>query len=97
VIRGRDVVDLKIPIPESVNDELKTWLRIAAKEVIEEVVAQETRMKDWMSVKEIQIYMNVSHNTVASWIRNGLPVSVVGQKRFISKKNLDSFLAKHQN
>lgn len=89
------MANLQIPIPDAFNDELKAMLRAAAVEVIQEVVTQETRAKDWMSVKEIQAYMNVSPNTVKSWVGMGLPVSEVGQKRYISKKNLDDFLAKH--
>lgn len=87
---------LEIPIPEAFNDELKAMLRTAAREVIEEVVTQETRAKDYMSAKEVQAYMGISPNTLSEWIRLGLPVSAVGQKRFISKANLSKFLADHE-
>lgn len=90
------MANLQIPIPETFNDELKAMLRAAAAEVIEEVISQETRLKDWVTVKEIQEYFDVSPNTVAAWIRSGLPVSTVGQKRFISKANLSKFLADHE-
>lgn len=86
---------LEIPIPEAFNDELKSMLRAAAREVIQEVVTQETRAKDYMSAKEIQNYMGISPNTLAEWIRLGLPVSVIGSKRYISKRHLDEFLEKH--
>ena len=88
------MAELKIPIPEAFNDELKQLLRTAAKEVIQEVVTQETRAKDYMSAKEVQSYMGISPNTLAEWIRLGLAVSVVGSKRYISKKSLDEFLEK---
>ena len=87
--------ELKIPIPESFNDDLREFLRSAAREVIQEVVTQETRAKDYMSAKEVQTYMGISPNTLAEWIRLGLPVSVVGSKRYISKRHLDEFLEKH--
>ena len=86
---------LEIPIPEAFNDELKSMLRAAAREVIQEVVTQETRAKDYMSAKEIQNYMGISPNTLAEWIRLGLAVSVIGSKRYISKRHLDEFLEKH--
>ena len=89
------MAELKIPIPEAFNDELKQLLRTAAKEVIQEVVTQETRAKDYMSAKEVQSYMGISPNTLAEWIRLGLHCSVVGSKRYISKRHLDEFLEKH--
>jgi excisionase family DNA binding protein len=88
--------ELRVRLDEDFNDEFKQLLRAAAKEVVAEVVSQEARAKDWMSVKELQGYMNVSPNTVNSWIRNGMPVSIVGQKRFVKKSNLEKFLAEHE-
>lgn len=87
--------NLQIPIPDSFNDELKIMLRAAAKEVIQEVVTQETRAKDYMSAKEIQSYMGISPNTFSEWARMGLPVSVIGSKRYVSKRHLDEFLEKN--
>lgn len=89
------MAELKIPIPEAFNDELKHLLRAAAKEVIQEVITQETRAKDYMSAKEIQSYMGISPNTLAEWFRIGLPCSVIGSKRYVSKRHLDEFLEKH--
>lgn len=89
------MAELRVKIDDAFNDEFKAMLRSAAREVVEEVISQETRLKDWVTVKEIQEYFNVSPNTVAAWIRSGLPVSVVGSKRYISKRHLDEFLEKH--
>lgn len=89
------MANLQIPIPDTFNEELKILLRAAAREVIEEVVTQETRAKDYMSAKEVQTYMGISPNTLAEWIRLGLICSVVGSKRYISKRHLDEFLEKH--
>ena len=89
------MAEIKIPIPEAFNSELQEMLRAAAREVIQEVVTQETRARDYMSAKQIQNYMGISPNTLAEWIRLGLPVSVVGSKRYISKRHLDEFLEKH--
>ena len=89
------MAEIKIPIPEAFNDELKQLLRAAAREVIQEVVTQETRAKDYMSAKEIQIYMGISPNTFSEWARMGLPVSVIGSKRYVSKRHLDEFLEKN--
>jgi len=91
------MAEIKIPIPEAFNDDLREMLRAAAREVIQEVVTQETRAKDYMSAKEVQAYMGISPNTLAEWIRLGLICSVVGSKRYISKKSLDEFLDKHKH
>ena len=88
--------ELKIPIPESFNDDLREMLRAAAREVIQETVKQEIKLKDWLSVQEVQALFDLSPNTFSAWVRGGLPVSYVGQKRYVSKKNLDEFLANHQ-
>ena len=90
------MANLQIPIPETFNDELKAMLKSIAFEVIQEVANQSIKAKDWMSIKEVQAYMNVSPNTIKSWVRMGLPISEVGQKRYISKKNLDSFLERYE-
>ncbi|SFE36808.1 helix-turn-helix domain-containing protein [Trichococcus pasteurii] len=90
------MAELRVKIDDAFNDEFKAMLRSAAKEVVEEVISQETRLKDWVTVKEIQEYFDVSPNTVAAWIRSGLAVSTVGQKRFVSKANLSKFLADHE-
>ena len=90
------MAEIKIPIPEAFNSELQEMLRAAAREVIQEVVTQETRAKDYMSAKEVQTYMGISPNTLYEWERKyGLPVSVIGSKRYISKRHLDEFLEKH--
>ena len=89
------MAEIKIPIPEAFNSELQEMLRAAAREVIQEVVKQETRAKDYMSAKEVQAYMGISPNTLAEWIRLGLICSVVGSKRYISKRHLDEFLEQH--
>ena len=89
------MAELKIPIPEAFNDELKQLLRSAAREVIQEVVTQETRAKDYMSARDLQKYMGISPNTLAEWIRLGLAVSVIASKRYISKRHLDEFLENH--
>jgi len=90
------MAEIKIPIPEAFNDDLREMLRAAAREVIQETVKQEIKLKDWLSVQEVQELFDLSPNTVSAWFRQGLKVSVVGQKRYISKKNLDEFLANHQ-
>ena len=89
------MAEIKIPIPEAFNSELQEMLRAAAREVIQEVVTQETRAKDYMSAKEIQSYMGISPNTFSEWARMGLPVSVIGSKRYVSKRHLDEFLEKN--
>lgn len=90
------MAELKIPIPESFNDELREMLRATAREVIQETMKQEFKLKDYISAKELQAYMGISPNTLYEWERKyGLPVSVVGSKRYISKRHLDEFLEQH--
>lgn len=91
------MAEIKIPIPESFNDELREMLRATAREVIQETMKQEFKLKDYISAKELQAYMGISPNTLAEWIRLGLPVSVIGSKRYISKKSLDEFIEKHKH
>ncbi|MDB6353639.1 helix-turn-helix domain-containing protein [Trichococcus sp. K1Tr] len=90
------MAELKIPLPDTLQDELKIMILNAATQAIDEAVKRVMISKDWMTIKDIQSLMNVSANTVSSWIRMGLPVSVVGQKKFINRDNLNAFLAKHE-
>lgn len=90
------MAELKIPLPDTLQDELKIMILNAATQAIDEAVKRVMISKDWMTIKDIQSLMNVSANTVSSWIRMGLPVSVVGQKRFINRDNLNAFLEEHK-
>ena len=48
------MAEIKIPIPESFNDELREMLRATAREVIQETMKQEFKLKDYVSAKELQ-------------------------------------------
>lgn len=90
------MAELKIPIPETFNEELKAMLRAAAMEVIEETVQRENLSKDWMDQKTACEYLGISFGTLQNFRRLGLKISTVQGKTLVSKKEINRFLEEHQ-
>ena len=86
------MVEIKIPLPDSIQDELKFMIRNAAAQAIDEAVKRESNSKDWMTQKELASWLNVSYGTIQVWRGLGLKVAVVQGKTLISKAEANRFL-----
>lgn len=90
------MVNLQIPIPDTLQDELKTMIRNAAAQAIEEAVKRETTGREWMEQKQACEWLGISFGTLQGWRKRGLKVAVVQGKTLLSKTEVNRFLAEHQ-
>ena len=52
--------------------------------------------KEYFSFKEAMKYLGVkSHNTLRYYIKQGLPVTIIGNSKRISKTAIDDFMQAH--
>lgn len=51
--------------------------------------------KEWMSIKEATIYLNVSPNTLKKFRLMGLKIFEIDGVKRVSKKEIDRFLEQH--
>lgn len=86
------MVEIKIPLPDSIQDEIKVMIRNAAAQAIEESVQRERIAKDWMDQKTACEYLGVSFGTLQNFRRLGLKISTVQGKTLVSKKEINRFL-----
>lgn len=90
--------EIKIPIPESFQEDLRTMMRETAREALAEAKEQERHGKDFMSLKDCCQYLGISYGTLNVWIRQlGLKTIVIQGKTFIAKQTLLEFLKQHEN
>jgi hypothetical protein len=90
------MANLQIPIPDTFQDELKTMIRNAAAQAIEEAVKRETTGREWMEQKQACEWLGISFGTLQVWRRQGLRVAVVQGKTLLSKAEINRFLEEHQ-
>lgn len=92
----KSMANLQIPIPDTLQDELKAMFRTAAAQAIEEAVQHETVGKEWLNQKTVCEWLGISFVTLQSWKKRGLQCSVIQGKTLISKKEINRFLEEHQ-
>jgi Helix-turn-helix domain len=54
---------------------------------------------EWMDLKSVKEYADVSIRTLGDWIRNSLdplPASRVGKKMLVSRTNFDAYMERHR-
>lgn len=90
------MAELKIPLPDSIQDELKTMIRNAAIQAINEATQRETKAKDWMDQKSACEYIGISFSTFQNFRKLGLRISTVQGKTLVSKKEINRFLEEYQ-
>ena len=90
------MAELKIPLPDSFQDEIKDMFRMAASQAIDEAVQRERIAKDWMDQKTACEYLGISFGTLQNFRRLGLKISTVQGKTLVSKKEINRCLEEHQ-
>ncbi|CZQ96983.1 Hypothetical protein TFLO_2135 [Trichococcus flocculiformis] len=89
------MANLQIPISDTLQDELKSMIRNAAAQAIEEAVQRETTGREWMNQKEACEWLGISFGTISAWRKQGLRVAVVQGKTLLSKTEVNRFLEEH--
>ena len=90
------MTNIQIPIPDTMQGELKDMIRNAAALAIEEAVKRETTGREWMEQKQACEWLGISFRTLQVWRKQGLKVAVVMGKTLVSKQEVNRFLEEHQ-
>lgn len=91
-------MNINLPIPPGVQDELRAMISNLAHEVIQEVKGQEAIAKDYMNAKDTCIYLGISFVTLQAWERLGLKsirIKSEGKKLF-KKTTIDEFMKTYE-
>lgn len=89
-------MNLQIPIPSGVQDDLRSMISSLAQEVIQEVKGHEAAAKDYMTVKETCKYLNISFGTLQKFERLGLKKITIEGKILFKKKSIDEFMRNYE-
>ena len=89
------MANLQIPISDTLQEELKSMIRNAAAQAIEEADQRETTGREWMNQKEACEWLGISFGTISAWRKQGLRVAVVQGKTLLSKTEVNRFLEEH--
>lgn len=85
-------MNINIPLPNEVQDDLRNMIANMAKEVIQEIKGQEAHAKPYMTIKETEKYLQISFNTLQKWERMGLKSITIDGKRLFKKETIDEFM-----
>lgn len=89
------MANINIPIPDSIQDEIKVLIRNAAAQAIDEAVKRERIAKDWMDQKTACEYIGISYATFQNFRKLGLRISTVQGKTLVSKQEINRFLEEY--
>lgn len=91
------MAQVKIDIPEPVEQEIRQLFRGMALEIIQEVRAADTQMKPYMTKSEACEAVGVAFSTMQRWIKAGkLREIKIDGKILISRETLINFLKDHE-
>lgn len=89
-------MNINIPVPDGLNDEIRRMFRSIALEAIEEVKGQEAMLKPWMTQREACKALGIAYNTLQGFRQKGLKVTVIEGKTLISRDTLIQFMKDHE-
>lgn len=89
-------MNISIPVPDGLNEDLRQMFRSLALEAIQEAKDLDTQMKPYMTQQEACKAIGVSFNTLQNFRRQGLKVSCIEGKTLISRETLIKFMTDHE-
>lgn len=90
------MAEMKIPIPEEVQDDIRALFTQLAKDAIQDARRQERKAYDYMTLQETCEYLNISPGTLIKWRGMGLKVAEIEGKKFINYYTLRDFIESHE-
>jgi len=85
-------MNINIPLPREVQDDLRLMISQMAREVIQEIKGKESNAKSYMSIKETQEYLNISFGTLQKFEGLGLKKCQIEGKILFKKSTIDEFM-----
>lgn len=87
--------ELRVPLPESTEQELKLLMFDAAKTAFIQVAKRES-MPRYMNKRQAAEYLQCAVNTLNKYIAQGLRVITVDNMQRIDKADADKFMEQHK-
>lgn len=89
-------MNLQIPLPPEMGEEIKQMFRSMAWDVIKEVKDQRNELKPFMTQKQCCEILGISFTTMQKWRNQGLKLTVIDGKTLVSRDTLIEFLKSHE-
>ena len=87
---------LQVMLSEEQSDELQRYIYNLTNEAVNKAIHSAGSDKDFLNQKEMSDWVGVSVNTLKAYVREGLPIIVMGGRNLYSKKEVSKFLLSKQ-
>ncbi len=85
-----------IVLTEDFRKELRKQVHQEVEQAFKEKVRNPSADTEYLKLGQAAAYANISRNTLAKWIRNGLKVTVVNGTKRIRREDADKFMMAHK-
>lgn len=89
-------MSIQLDLPEEFTDTLEQRVQEIYMNAIQTAQRDVGVIRTYLSIDEVCQLMNISRNTLNTWLELGLPKYRIGNKQYIKKTELDKFISKHQ-
>ncbi|MFI3605283.1 DNA-binding protein [Vagococcus fluvialis] len=86
----------QVMLNEKQSSELKKYVFEITREAVQKATRDVGTDKDFLNQKEMSDWIGVSVNTLKTYVKEGLPIIVMGGRNFYSKKEVSRFLLSKQ-
>ncbi|MFY8329457.1 DNA-binding protein [Vagococcus carniphilus] len=86
----------QVMLSESQTKELQRYIFELTNEAVHQAIHTASADKEFLNQKEMSNWIGVSVNTLRSYVREGMPMIVIGGRNLYSKKEVSKFLLTKQ-
>lgn len=90
------VEGFQVLLDEEQSKNLQKFIYELTNEAVQRAIHDAGADKDFLNQKEMGLWLGVSTNTLKNYTREGLPIIVIGDRNFYSKKEVSKFLLARQ-
>lgn len=87
---------IQVMLNETQSKELQKYIFDITSEAVRNAIQDVGADKDFLNQREMSDWVGVSVNTLKTYIREGLPIIIMGGRNFYSKKEVSKFLLARQ-
>ncbi len=86
----------QVLLDDKQSKELQQYIFSLAQESISKAVQNVGLDKDFLNQKEMSDWLGVSPNTLKIYVREGMPIIIMGGRKFYSKREVTKFMLSKQ-
>ncbi|EGO7562337.1 hypothetical protein IGK80_001908 [Enterococcus sp. DIV0609] len=87
----------QVLLNEKQTKELQKFVYDLTNEAIKKAIHDVSSDKDFLNQREMSDWLGVSINTLKNYVKEGLPIIVIGGRNFYSKSEVSKFMLQRQN